>query len=235
MRMNQFRTGPASLIAGMAVSGVVSLVLAQQVVLPPNPSESKKESSSTKESDKPGGDNRPPVIEGLSASVDPNTYKIGAEDVIKVLVWKEPDLSFTASVRPDGRVTAPLVGDIVAAGQTPAALAAELKQKNSEFVINPLVNVEVMQVRSKKYMITGMVQRTGAFSLVVPTTILEALTLAGGLTEWADRKKIVIIRRGGEQRLTFNYEAAIKGKTKKDKNGQTDNVLLENGDLIVVQ
>jgi len=142
--MNRFLTGPASPIAGMAATGVVTLVLTQQVVLPPSPAESKKQSSSSTESDKPGGDNSPPVMDGLSASVDPNTYKIGAEDVIKVLVWKEPDLSFTASVRPDGRVTAPLVGDIVAAGQTPAALAAELKQKNGEFVINPLVNVEAL-------------------------------------------------------------------------------------------
>lgn len=175
-----------------------------------------------------------PVVEGLAAAVDPNSYKIGAEDVIKVVVWKEPDLSFTAGVRPDGRVTAPLIGDLSAVGETPTSLAAVIKEKLSELVNNPLVNVEIVQVRSKKYYITGQVSRTGVFSLVVPTTVLEALTMAGGMAEWADRKKIIIIR--GAQRHTFNYDAAIKGKKSKGKNGKTmdDNILLENGDFVVV-
>lgn len=175
-----------------------------------------------------------PIVEGLAAAVDPNSYKIGAEDVIKVVVWKEPDLSFTAGVRPDGRVTAPLIGDLNAVGETPASLAALVKEKLGELVNNPLVNVEIIQVRSKKYYITGQVSRTGVFPLVVPTTVLEALTMAGGLAEWADRKKIVIMR--GTQRHTFNYEAAIKGKKGKSKNGKTmdDNIFLENGDFVVV-
>ena len=179
-----------------------------------------------------------PAVEGLAAAVDPNSYKIGAEDVIKVVVWKEPDLSFTAGVRPDGRVTAPLIGDLIAAGETPTSLAAILKEKLGELVNNPLVNVEIIQVRSKKYYITGQVSRTGMFPLVVPTTVLEALTMAGGLSEWADKKKIVIMR--GEQRFIFNYDAAIKGGGKKGsknvKNGKTmeNNILLENGDFIVV-
>ena len=173
-----------------------------------------------------------PIIEGLPASVDPNSYKIGSEDVIKVVVWKEPDLSFIAAVRPDGKVTAPLLGDLVANGQTPSSLAASLKEKLSDLVNNPLVNVEVVQVRSKKYYITGQVAHTGMFPLVVPITVLEALTMAGGLSEWADKKKIVIMR--GEQRHTFNYDAAIKGKGKKGKS-MDDNIFLENGDFIVVK
>ncbi len=169
-----------------------------------------------------------PAVEGLPASVDQTSYKIGSEDVIKIVVWKEPDLSFTAAVRPDGKVTAPLLEDLMANGETPASFAAQLKEKLGELVNNPLVTVEILQVRSKKYYITGQVQRTGMFPLVVPTTVLEALTMAGGLAEWADRKKIVIIR--GTQRLKFNYDAAIKGK----KGKMEDNVLLENGDFIVV-
>jgi polysaccharide biosynthesis/export protein len=171
-----------------------------------------------------------PQVEGLPASVDPNSYKIGSEDVIKVMVWKEQDLSFVASVRPDGKVTAPLLGELMANGQTPTSFAAVLKEKLSELVNNPLVSVEVLQVRSKKYYITGPgAARTGVFPLVVPTTVLEALTMAGGLSEWADRKKIVIMR--GEKRFKFNYDAAIKGKTKKSTD---DNILLENGDFVVV-
>ncbi len=209
-----------------------SLISAQQLQLP--------QGGRTKDDSKPQTGGPPPVaeikpiVEGLAAAVDPNSYKIGAEDVIKVVVWKEPDLSFTAGVRPDGRVTAPLIGDLNAVGETPTSLAAIVKEKLSELVNNPLVNVEIIQVRSKKYYITGQVSRTGVFPLVVPTTVLEALTMAGGLAEWADRKKIVIIR--GAQRHTFNYDAAIKGKKGKSKNGRTtdDNILLENGDFVVV-
>jgi polysaccharide biosynthesis/export protein len=198
---------------------------AQQIQLPSQTSEKGKRSDDAKSDNI----NTPkPVVEGLPASVDPATYKIGPEDVIKVIVWKEADLSFTASVRPDGKVTAPLIGDLMANGQTPSSFSSLMKEKLGELVNNPLVSVEVLQVRSKKYYITGQVARTGMFPLVVPTTVLEALTMAGGLAEWADRKKIIIMR--GSQRLKFNYDAALKGKKSKTD----ENVLLENGDFIVV-
>lgn len=203
------------------------LVVAQQQ-LPP-PAERRREDTS-----KQAAEPNAPVseikskVEGLPASVDPATYKIGSEDVIRVLVWKEPELSFVASVRPDGKVTAPLLGDIVAAGETPSSFAGTLKEKLTELVNNPLVNVEIVQVRSKKYYITGPgAAHSGVFPLVVPTTVLEALTLSGGMTEWANKKKVIIMR--GEKRMIFNYDAAIKGKGKKD-----DNILLENGDFVVV-
>lgn len=203
--------------------------MAQQLALPP-PAPSRQPQKTDKPGEPPVADLPKPAAD-LPASVDPNNYKIGAEDVIKVLVWKEPDLSFTAAVRPDGKVTAPLIGDLMANGQTPLALAATIKERFGELVNNPVVNVEVVQVRSKKYYITGQVARTGAFPLVVPTTVLEAITMAGGLSEWADKKKIVIIR--GPKRFTFNYDAAVKGKGKKGKT-MDDNILLENLDFIVV-
>lgn len=212
------------LVAGLLSASVAAAQQQPPVPTPIKPREGKPgEGPQIAELPKPAAD--------LPALIDPNSYKIGAEDVIKVVVWKEPDLSFTAAVRPDGKVTAPLIGDLTASGQTPTLLASSLKEKYGELVNNPLVNVEVVQVRSKKYYITGQVLRTGAFPLVVPTTVLEALTMAGGLSEWADRKKIVIIR--GDKRFKFNYDAAVKGKGKK---GQTmnDNIFLENGDFIVV-
>ena len=203
-----------------------ALAVAQQQ--PPIPAPKPK--ASDKGGESPIADLPKPAAD-LPASVDPNSYKIGAEDVIRVVVWKEPELSFMAAVRPDGKVTAPLIGDLTANGVTPSLLAATLKEKFGELVNNPLVNVEVVQVRSKKYYITGQVQRTGAFPLVVPTTVLEALTMAGGLAEWANRKKIVIMR--GDKRFTFNYDAAVKGKGKKGK-AMDDNIFLENGDFVVV-
>ena len=220
--MTRVRNISKYLITGLMLF-MATLALAQQITLP----QEQRKKGDTRELPAEVNDIKP-VVEGLPASVDPNTYKIGSEDVIKVVVWKEPDLSFVAAVRPDGKVTAPLLGDLTANGETPANFAAILKEKLGELVNNPLVNVEVVQVRSKKYYITGQVQRTGMFPLVVPTTVLEALTMAGGLSEWADKKKIIIIR--GEQRLRFNYDAAIKGK----KGKMDDNVLLQNGDFVVV-
>ena len=210
-----------------------SFISAQQLQLPQGGRN--KDDNKTQSTGPPPVAEIKPIVEGLAAAVDPNSYKIGAEDVIKVVVWKEPDLSFMAGVRPDGRVTAPLIGDLTAAGETPTSLAAILKERLGELVNNPLVNVEIVQVRSKKYYITGQVSRTGMFPLVVPTTVLEALTMAGGLSEWADKKKIVIMR--GEQRFIFNYDAAIKGgKSGKIRKGKTmeNNIFLENGDFIVV-
>ncbi len=202
------------------------VAVAQQQLPPPVPE--RRRDDNNKPNELPAVNEIKSQVEGLPASVDPATYKIGSEDVIKVVVWKEPELSFVASVRPDGKVTAPLIGDLSADGQTPASFGAALKEKLSELVNNPLVNVEILQVRSKKYYITGQgVARTGMFPLVVPITVLEALTMAGGVTEWANKKKIVIMR--GEKRFRFNYDAAIKGKGKKE-----DNILLENGDFVVV-
>ena len=212
-------------ILGLLLFGAWEAAVAQTITLPQPQQQQRKDEDKTR----PQVAEIKPVVEGLPASVDPDTYRIGSEDVIRVVVWKEPDLSFTAAVRPDGKVTAPLLGDLMANGQTPSSLATSLKEKLGELVNNPLVNVEIIQVRSKKYYITGQgAGRGGVFPLVVPTTVLEAITMAGGLTEWADKKKVVIMR--GPKRLKFNYDAAIKGK----KGKMDDNVLLENGDFIVV-
>jgi polysaccharide biosynthesis/export protein len=227
--MNRFRqTSKCLTFAALLFSA--GLALSQQVPLPPD---RKKNNNGGEDKQTPSVSENKPIIEGLPAAVDPNSYKIGPEDVIRVVVWKEPELSFTGAVRPDGKVSAPLLGDLAADGQTPTALAAALKEKYGELVNNPLVNVEVVQVRSKKYYIIGQVGRTGMFPLVVPTTVLEALTMAGGMSEWADRKKIIVMR--GEKRFTFNYDAAIKGnKGRRGKAAMNDNIMIENGDFIVV-
>ncbi len=163
----------------------------------------------------------------LPASVDPNKFDLGAEDVIFVRVWREPDLTGTHVIRPDGHITLPLIGEVKAAGQTPiklASLIADLLGK--EYMRNPQVTVEVEQVRSKRYYVSGEVMRPGAYPLVVPTTVFEALTLAGGFREFANKKKIIIIR--GTERLKFNYNDVVKGKN------LSQNIQIENGDTINV-
>jgi polysaccharide export outer membrane protein len=167
-----------------------------------------------------------PGADTPSAPVDPTSYVIGPEDQLRIRVWREPDVSGEVTVRPDGKITLPLIGDLQAAGRTPQALAQNVTEKLSEFLNRPEVTVEVRAVRSKKYYITGQVNRTGAFPLTVPTTVLEALSGAGGFQQWAKRKKIVILR--GNKRFKFNYNEVIEGKNLEQ------NIYLENGDHIIV-
>lgn len=158
--------------------------------------------------------------------VDPSSYQIGPEDVIQVRVWREPELSVEQSVRPDGKITMPLIGDIDANKTTPKVLSATIAAKLKEFINNPSVMVTVEQVRSKKYTITGEVGRPGSYPLLSTTTVLDALTNSGGFRDFANKKKITIIR--GDERFRFNYNDVIEGKNMEQ------NIELQNGDLIVV-
>ena len=162
----------------------------------------------------------------VPVSVDPNGYKLGPDDVIYVHVWREPDLSTLQSIRPDGKITMPVIKEILAAGQTPAQLGDRISKALSEYVKNPQVVVAVQAVRSKRYYLSGEVNRPGAYPLGRATTVFEALTMAGGFREFAGKKKIMIIR--GTQRFKFNWNEVIKGKN------LAQNIPLENGDHIVV-
>jgi polysaccharide biosynthesis/export protein len=164
--------------------------------------------------------------EGVGAAVDPRTYVIGAEDVLSVKVWREPDFTAPYGVRPDGKITLPLVGDLQAAGLTPQRLAEQLEQALSEYINKPDVTVTIQQVNSKKFFITGEINRPGEYPLVTPTRIFDALSNAGGFRDFANKKKIILIR--GPDRYRFNYQDILKGKNL----GQ--NIFLENGDTLVV-
>ncbi len=160
--------------------------------------------------------------------LDPKTYVIGPEDILNIKVWREQDFTGAKGVRPDGKITMPLLGDVQAAGLTPLRLADQLKQALAEYVKQPDVTVEVLQVNSKKYSVTGEVNRPGTFPLVVATKVFDALNLAGGFREFANKKDILIIRNGGK-RFHFNYNEYIKGKKMEQ------NIELENGDTVVVK
>lgn len=159
--------------------------------------------------------------------VDPNTYIIGAEDVLRILVWREPDLSGQYLVRPDGMITLPLLKqDIRASGVTPKALEEQITKAYEEYITKPSVTVSVASVNSKKYFIIGGVNRPGQYPLVVPTTVLQAIAIAGGIREFADSKNIVIMR--GPKRFKFNYRDVIRGRS------MVQNIYLESGDVITV-
>lgn len=159
-------------------------------------------------------------------AVDPTTYVIGVQDQLFVRVWRENDFTAPYIVRPDGKITIPLIGDVQAGGLTPERLAAQLKQGLTDYINNPDVTVTITQVNSKKYFVTGGVARTGEFPLAVPIHVFDALTNAGGFRDFANKKKIIIIR--GSDRIKFNYVDILKGKNLEQ------NILLQNGDTIVV-
>jgi polysaccharide biosynthesis/export protein len=162
--------------------------------------------------------------------IDPNSYVIGPEDILAVKVWRENDLTGAKGVRPDGKITMPLIGDIQAAGLTPARLTEQLKDALKTQLNDPVVEVEVIQVNSKKYTITGGVNRPGPYPLVTVKTVFDAINDAGGFRDFANKSNITIIRGDGT-RLKFNYSKYVKGD--KDKNNV--NVPLKNGDTIYIK
>jgi polysaccharide export outer membrane protein len=160
---------------------------------------------------------------------DPN-YVIGSQDMLDISVWREPDFSRTVPVRPDGKISLPLLNDMQAAGLTPSQLAAELTKSLNKFVTNPQVTIIVTQINSQRFYVLGETTRPGAYTLIPDMTILQALSNAGGFTTYANSKKIYLLRQenGKQQKLLFNYKDVISGKRTEQ------NIALKNGDTIVV-
>jgi len=165
--------------------------------------------------------------EGIGQPIDPNKYLIGAEDLLFIQVWREVDFTRPAAVRPDGKITMPLIGDVQAGGLTPQQLTQVLVEKLGSVLTHPEVTVTVSEVRSKKYYIDGEVNHPGFFPLVTPTRVLEALSNAGGFRDFANTKRIKILR--GDQVFNFNYNDVSKGKHMEQ------NIFIENGDHIIVK
>jgi len=160
----------------------------------------------------------------------PGQYVIGPEDVLDVAVWNNTQLTRTVPVRPDGKISLPLLSDVQAAGLTPMQLRDKIAAALAEFMPNPEVSVTVLEVRSYRVSVLGEVQKPGVLQLKAPTTVLEAIALAGGFRDFASPSKIVIFRkddRGETQRLRFNYNRAVGAAGE-------ENVTLRSGDVVVV-
>jgi polysaccharide export outer membrane protein len=164
-----------------------------------------------------------------TATVDPS-YIIGPTDILEIQVWKEPDFSRHALVRPDGKMTLPLVGDLHVAGMTTMALKQLLTEKLKDFIDSPEVTVILVESHSKNFYIIGKIIRPGTYPLMKDMTVLQAISVAGGLGEWADADSIRIIRKSGETEniLHFDYEKVISGKNLEQ------NIVLQPNDTIVV-
>jgi polysaccharide export outer membrane protein len=167
-----------------------------------------------------------------NGSDDPNLvgYTIGEQDVLVIDVWQEKELSGPAVVRPDGKITMPLVGEVYVVGMTPVQLQVELMKKLEPFVTVPQVTVSVREINSRKVYVLGQVIHEAVFHINSTTTVSQILVQAGGLREYAKRKKIYVLRTvdGKQVRLPFNYDSFIKGQ----KNGQ--DFVLRSGDTVVV-
>ena len=160
----------------------------------------------------------------------PPGYVIGPDDVLTVVFWKDKDMSTEVAVRPDGKVTLPLVNDVDAAGKTPEQLRAAITEAASRFIEDPSVTVVVKQINSRRVFITGMVGKPGAYPLSAPTTVLQLISMAGGLGEFANSKNIVInrVENGRQVALRFNYSDVSKGRKLKQ------NIELKPGDTVIV-
>ncbi len=162
--------------------------------------------------------------------VDSERYVIGAEDILYIHVWREEALSRTVPVRMDGFISLPLIHEIKAAGLTPLQLKEELTRRLKEFIENPNVSVIVMEANSFKVYVSGQVRNPGVYRLRSETTILQIIPMAGGFTDWANPKKILVIRKedGKEKRFVINYKSLMKGENLES------NLILKAGDTIIV-
>ncbi|MCK7500973.1 MAG: polysaccharide biosynthesis/export family protein [Comamonadaceae bacterium] len=174
-----------------------------------------------------------PAVAGMpsqSAAVNPSTYRVGAEDLLEVTVWREDALKRDVLVRPDGGISYPLIGEVQAAGKTVNELREEITKRLEKFVPDAAVSVTVLKTGSQRIYVLGKVTKPGEFPVGRNVDVLQALSMAGGLTQFADQNGIRIMRRDGDRQSTlpFEYGRVIRGEKLEQ------NVLLRAGDVVVV-
>lgn len=204
------------------MKSILALALAVNVCLPfavgaqaPNPSASSTAAAA------------PSTTTGVTPPAD---YVIGPEDVLSVFVWREKDLTADVMVRPDGQVSLPLLNDVPAAGLTPEQFRQRVTEAAGKYIDQPNVTVIVKAINSRKVFITGEIEKPGTYPLLGPTNVLQLITMAGGLREYADTKNINVMRTEGGKvtQFRFNYRDVAKGRRLEQ------NVLLKPGDTVVV-
>lgn len=205
-----------SVACGLAASMAVT-ANAQQPVAPPMAMEA-------------SAPNNSPANTAGTGVVSPPDYTIGPEDQLSIVFYNDKNMSADVVVRPDGKISLPLINDVKASGLTPEQLRAQLSVDAKRFVQDPNVSVVVRQINSRKVFIMGSVEKPGTYPLIAPTTVLQLIATAGGVKEYADTKKIVIIRMDGGRQVTFNFNYR---DVVSQKNVQ-QNIELRPGDTIVV-
>jgi len=176
----------------------------------------------------PGGPAVPTTPAASSAPDLPSGFVIGPDDVLSIVFWREKDMSTQVTVRPDGKITLPLLDEMQAAGLTPSSLRAHLIAESKRFFENPNVTVLVQQINSLKVFITGQVVKPGPYPLTAPVTVLQLISMAGGLKDFADSKNIAIVRteNGRASTFSFNYKDIVRHPART--------IELKSGDTVVV-
>lgn len=176
----------------------------------------------------PTRDARPAAVAAAAA----DSYRIGPADVLKISVWKNESLTHEVPVRPDGMISFPLVNEIRAAGLTPMQLRDLLTRRLASFVANPEVSVVVLEIHSFAVSVLGEVKTPGRYELKNEATVLDVLALAGGVTEYASRSRIFVLRnsRGAPRKIYFDYDRFVASPSSR----AVDNISLEPGDVVVV-
>ena len=171
-----------------------------------------------------------PVHADAEPKGEKEAYRIDVGDVLEINVWKEEEFTRQVFVRLDGRISLPLIGDVMAAGYTPMELARSLEEKIGEIIEEPSVTVLMIATNSRVYYMVGNINSPGAFPLNTPINLLQAIAKAGGLGEWADKDNIMIVRRtsGKDEMIFFDYKKFVKGKD------LSQNILIQYGDTIIV-
>jgi polysaccharide export outer membrane protein len=179
--------------------------------------------------DAPKTANAPASGSSTAATGAPADYVIGADDTLHISVWKEPDLTATLPVRPDGKISLPLLNDVAASGLTPMQLAASITEKLKKYIADPRVTVVVAAMNSRRIFVTGEVVHPGTMALLPHMTMLQALSSAG-FTQFANPKRIYLLRteNGQQVKLPFNYKEVVKGRHPEQ------NIMLQPGDTVVV-
>ena len=173
--------------------------------------------------------NKPADADSVPTPVAGSDYVIGADDTLQISVWKEPDLTESLPVRPDGKISLPLLNDIPAAGLTPMQLKDSITEKLRKYIADPRVTVVVTAMNSRRVFVTGVVLHTGDMPLLPNMTIMQALS-ASGFTQFANLKNVYLLRseNGRQVKLPFNYKDVVKG------NHPEQNIALKPGDTVVV-
>ncbi|HEX4913661.1 MAG TPA: polysaccharide biosynthesis/export family protein [Vicinamibacterales bacterium] len=175
----------------------------------------------------------PPAAAAAPRPTDPVVppgYVIGTDDVLSIMYWKDKDMTSDVQVRPDGRIALPLINEVQAAGLTPEQLRQKVTEESKKYMEDASITVVVRQINSRKAFITGEVNRPGPYPLTSATTVMQLIAMAGGLREYANGKKIVIMRteNGKSRSLPFNYKNVVEGKN------LDQNIELKPGDTVVV-
>ena len=155
-----------------------------------------------------------PALNPIARAYGDTEFKLGPDDVIEVFVYKEPELSTTVVVRPDGKISLPLIGELICSGKTAAELESEVTKRLTQFIAQPAVNVIVKEVNSAKVSVLGEVKTPGQYKIRDRSTVLDAVALAGGFTEYAKRSKVTLIRisNGKPQQFQINVDDQLKGR-----------------------